>query len=165
MTVECILAYYIYMEYNWDHVLGTEVQETGYTKWLSIRPEWVEMYISKMSKDFPWGAQVWSHRQRTCAGLWRWGRVRLLGKEWREGKNWVFKKEEYLLKPTDTKILKNLTTHSPSTKSREYKWEHYPREKECLADPREFWLAVNSILLLSSAQTSQLSNNLRRLRQ
>lgn len=38
------------------------------------------------------------------------------------------KQEEYLMKFTDSKILRDMTTHS-NTKHREYKRKHFPRGK------------------------------------
>lgn len=50
--------------------------------------------------------------------------LRLLGEKW--GKQ----QEEYLMKSTDSKILKNLASHSSNNKSRE--WEHYLRGKRSM---------------------------------
>lgn len=89
----------------------------------------------------------------------------MLGEEWGED----VKQEEYLMKSAGRKIFKNLASNSSNIERKEYKWEHYQEEKKgYLADPRESWLVINSILFLSSVthtQKSQLSNNFRRLRQ
>lgn len=52
--------------------------------------------------------------------------TRMVDDEWRE----YLKPEEYPLESTDSKILKNLATHSSNTKSKEYKWEHYLKRKK-----------------------------------
>lgn len=59
----------------------------------------------------------------------------MLGEEWVEN----LKQEEDLMKFTDSKILKNLASHSHNNGVEKINGSIIQEEKrECLADPREF---------------------------